>query len=427
MQDIIIYLLYLFRPLSYATLNVGVGGLTFFEMFGGLSLLAIIFIYLLNLGDPRARRIDTVDIVIFVFIFWCMGIYIAYIDKSQVQDLLKYTIPLFTYIVIRNTLKSQQQYLQLLWVMIVAYSVPIVFSAVLILLKKGVYVQDYWTGLYRFTGTFPNPHDFGHSMALFLFICAIYVTLLKYRLGVSVSTFKKYFMLIVAVFALYCLYKSYVRTAFLGLVIFTFIYFYFYNKKVLVIGGVTIVFAVVASWSVWSLIFHDVVDVAEGERDSDRIASGRPYIWNHNLTEFSKLTFDRKLAGVGLGNRSHVLSTASGADNFWNSHNDYLEIMIQTGVIGLMIFVFLQMLIIRSILKLPKQERNVFVAFYIAVFCMNFASNSYIDRFGLSQTFYMLLAYIEIRRRGVESDVSACSTDTGSSRILYKRDQKNNV
>ena len=121
MQDIIIYLLYLFRPLSYATLNVGIGSLSFFEIFGGFSLLAIVFVYLLNLGDARARRVNAIDIVVMMYVFWCVGIYIAYIDRSHIQDLLKFTIPLLTYIVVRNTIKSPQQYLKLIWVMVVAY------------------------------------------------------------------------------------------------------------------------------------------------------------------------------------------------------------------------------------------------------------------------------------------------------------------
>lgn len=396
MQDIMLYILYFFRPLSYATFNIGVGGLTFFEMFGGVSLILVFFVYLLNFGSVESRRVGYIDLLVYLFVFWCIGVYVAYIDKSHIEDLLKYTIPLFTYVVIKNTIKSREQYLKLLWVMIFAYSVPVILSGVLVFLHMGVYVQDYWTGLYRFTGSFPNPHDFGHTMSLYIFTCMIYITLYKITYNLPVPMMKKYFMLAVGVFALFCLYKSYVRTAFIGVILFFTIHYYYYNKKVLIIGGTTVVFLIIASWSVWSLIFHDVVDVTKGDRDADRIASGRPFIWKHNLNEFGKLTFDRKLAGIGLGNRSHVLTVQNG-DNFWNSHNDYLEIMIQTGIIGFLIFVFLQILLFRSILRLPLGERNVFIAFYIAVFFMNFASNSYIDRFGLSQTFYMLLAYSEIR------------------------------
>jgi hypothetical protein len=31
---------------------------------------------------------------------------------------------------------------------------------------------------------------------------------------------------------------------------------------------------------------------------------------------------------------------------------------------------------------------------------MNFVSNSYVSRFGLGQMYYMLLAYVEVRRMG---------------------------
>ena len=401
MIDSILYFLYLFRPVAYVTLNRTIAGFSSLEVYAAISFVLLLFIWVVQWRIERGRRVTAVDLFILLYVLWCVGSYLTYFEKAHIKDLFKFLLPFITYSIIRNSLRSREQYIKLLWIMIVGFSIPIVISTVLISLHKGVYVQDYWTKLYRFTGTYPNPHDLGHSMTFFMMLVGVYVVLVSRKVADNRKKFrlwKKVFISILIIMALYCLYKSYVRTAYLGLVVFMAVGLFIYNKKLFFIGGAGLAVVAIIAWSLITLIFHDIVEVAEGSRDADRIASGRPYIWKHNMGEFSKLTIDRQLAGVGVGNRSHVLSTGIGKDNFWNSHNDFLEVMIQTGVIGFLLFLIMQILLFRAIIKMPRSERGIFLALFIAVFFMNFASNSYVSRFGLGQSFFMILAYIEFRR-----------------------------
>lgn len=402
MIDGVLYFLYLFRPIAYVTMDKTVAGFSFLEIFAAVSFVLLMFLWVTQLGSRRGRQVTAVDLFILLYILWVVGAYLTYFEKANVKDLLKFLLPFITYVVIRNSLRSKDQYIKLLWIMVVGFSIPIIATTLLISMNKGVYVQNYWTKLYRFTGTYPNPHDLGHNMTFFIMLVGLYVVFLKekyVRDGKTIQMWRKVFIGLLVGMALYCLYKSYVRTAYLGLIVFIALWLYFKNKKLFFISIAGMAAVITISWSLVTLIFHDVAEVAEGSRDTEKIAGGRPYIWKHNLTGFSNLTIDRQFAGVGVGNRYDVLSKGvRGEDNFWNSHNDYLEVMIQTGIIGFLLFLTMQILLFRAVVRLPKSERGIFIAIFLAVTFMNLASNSYVTRFGLGQSFYMILAFIEFRR-----------------------------
>lgn len=399
MTEFLLSMVYFLRPVAYAQFRVDVSGLSTLEIFAILS-----FVILLMLAITRLYRfkMSAIDLFIFLYAFWCIGAFFVYIDKAQVVDLAKFILPFFTYLVLKYAINSRAQYMRVLWLMIVGFSIPVGMTTILILLHKGVYVQDYWTGLFRFTGSYPNPHDLGHNMTFLLMLIVVYITLWRntdepmYR---PLPVWRKVFLATLVILALFCLYKSYVRTAYLGLVAFFLVYLFFINKKLMLTAAAGLIVAVVAFWSVWALIFHDVVEVYQGERATENIGSGRPYIWKHNFEIFSNLSIDRQLAGVGVGNRSHVLSSSHASENIWNSHNDYLEVFMQTGIVGFIIFIIIQVLLFRCIRYLDKRERYVFMALFVAVAFMNFASNSYVTRFGLGQTFYMVFVYVEAKRR----------------------------
>ena len=101
------------------------------------------------------------------------------------------------------------------------------------------------------------------------------------------------------------------------------------------------------------------------------------------------MRFDEWLAGVGIGHRTHFE-----ANDVWNSHNDFLEVMIQTGIIGFVIFMVIQLLFLRQILRMRGQEKYLFLALFVAVSAMNFMSNSYVARFSVGQIYYMLMSYV---------------------------------
>lgn len=287
--------------------------------------------------------------------------------------------------------------------LLVGFLVPILASAWLIFNGKGLdseMTMTYWTGIERYQGVFVNPHNLGHSMALAFFIAVIYgwfnyVDRVPGQPWLTNSA--KIVLLLVVVFGLFDLYYSFVRTTWFGMIIFLGFFTFYYSKKAAFMLFGSIVGVALLALPILSLVFFDFVEVAKGEKEADRIGSGRPYIWSHNIEIFKKLSFDMKLAGVGVGNHAEMGTHKATVEGVWNSHNDFLEVMMQTGIVGLLLFLFVQVQIFLVIRKLPTRDRGIFMALFLAVMFMNFSSNSYFSRFSIGQIFFMILAYVESR------------------------------
>jgi len=298
----------------------------------------------------------------------------------------------------KSLLFNSKHYKKCLYLLILGLSIPTIISAVMVARGIGLDKVDYWTGLARYQGIFVNPHNFGHTMAFLAMVIVLYYGLHgtgRELLFVKIPLNKKIMLFVIGIIALYCLYQSYVRTAWIGLVVFACSLTFFISRKKFA-GLLFIAFVITAlSIPLLKVVFHDVVEVAEGKRETERIGSGRPYIWKHNLTQFSQIGLDRQLAGVGIGNRVGIFREEHNSDNIWNSHNDFLEVMIQTGIVGFCLFCSIQYFFLRRILSLGNRERYFFTSIFIAVMVMNFFSNSYVVRFSIGQMYYMVMAYIE--------------------------------
>jgi len=104
---------------------------------------------------------------------------------------------------------------------------------------------------------------------------------------------------------------------------------------------------------------------------------------------YAQLPIDQQLAGIGIG-------TDDTAEGTFRGHSDWLRIIWDTGIIGFALFAWLQILILRAILRMRGSERYVFLALFAAVNVMMLASNSYNLRIQVSQVYYIMLAFIEI-------------------------------
>ncbi len=378
-------------------------GLNVNEVFAILATGILIIAFVLRIISSKKLNISVVDFFLFSFIIWVFFIYVLYLDRSNFKDAAKFVLPFVTYFVLKNVVRDTRHYSRLVKIMLIGYSVPVVASTFLIVQGKSLYTILYWNNLSRFKGVYVNCHDLGHCMALFCMLIIIYaVVCAEDKILVPLPRQRLFFVLVctLSVFAFYCLWKSYVRTCLLGLIVFLYYYLFRVNKKVLVIMTGIMCFVGVLFAAMLYTIFYDMVDSASGKDSAENFGSGRPYIWKHNLTEFSMQPIDGILAGVGVGNTwSHTKKKSDVVGEMLNSHNDFLDVLTQTGLVGLFLFLSFQFCLFRKILALNGRVRYVFLAFFLAVSLMNFASNSYITRFGLGQMFYSILCYIELPDR----------------------------
>ena len=121
---------------------------------------------------------------------------------------------------------------------------------------------------------------------------------------------------ILAAIALFCLYKSAVRSAVLGLLIFLGLYGYMQNKKALLLGGAALAVVAVLSAPIWipALLHEFAPDRRGGEPELMEMGSGRPARWTNDIAMYAKLPIDQQIAGIGIG----VRSTSEDDDGRWS-------------------------------------------------------------------------------------------------------------
>jgi O-antigen ligase len=392
MELILLKLVAFFRPLASIKYAADVFEIVGVGLFG-----LIVLVFLSNSALRKTITVSAVDVVIVSFALWCIAIYIIYFDKARISEVAKMLIPLLSYIVVKNVVRERAQYTRLLFWMIIGFSVPLMVSVFLIATGQGLDYVSYWTGIPRWEGAYTGAHSLGHSMTLFLITLVLYSRLTRQsdeggtvRKGAA----SRVVFAALGALAVFLLYKSQVRSAIVGLIAFAAVYLSFYNRKLLLAGGAGLAVLAVATLPVWMpVLLPDVWLVEQGRADVSAIGSGRQTFWRHNLELFADLPFDRQLAGVGIGNRDSF-----SAEDVLDSHNDWLDVLMQTGIVGVLLLLGLQILVLRAILRIPGRERFGYLALFIAVNIMMFVSNSYVWRIQVSHLYFMMLAYIEVKR-----------------------------
>jgi len=362
----------------------------------------IIAAFAMRAATHKNLNLSVTDLVIGAFVFWCVAIYVIYIDKSHINVLAKFVIPLLTYVVVKSVIPSREQYLKMLWLLILGFSIPVFSSALLILLGGGVENISYWTGMPRHEGIYNGSHDMGHNSAFLLMAIWLYLLLLKEKrtLVRDLSVVTKAILVLLVLTATYLLYQSHVRTTIVGLSVFGTVLLAMYYKRPLLIfvAAAILVSSFMLSENIQKRFFPEGV-WAEKATDFDvsNYGSSRPLIWSKQIKAFLGVPVDQQLAGIGIGNN---LGEETGrADDYIlnkDTHNDFFRVMLHTGIVGLLLFVGLQLAILSRILRLDSGVKYAFLAIFAAVTVMNLVSNSYITRFGLAQMFYFLMAYVEL-------------------------------
>lgn len=392
MELVLLKLVGLFRPLAsieYAEIVFDVAAIALFAMLVGA--------FLVNSATRRAIRLSAIDVTVFAFATWCLATYVIYFESSDIRHVAKLLIPLLSFTVVKNVVRDRLQYRDLLFWILVGFSIPLILSVMLIATGKGVDHVNYWTGIPRWQGAYANSHNMGHSMTLLIMILVLY-WIMKHSFGNEQAKFgvaPRLVLLSLGGMALFCLYMSQVRSAILGLIVFGSIYLFFTHKKLLIAGTAGLTLLAVALSPYWlPALLPDVVTLDQGGGEAIDIGSSRPRFWLHNLTVFANLPLDQMLAGVGIGNIAPGLI----AERAFDSHNDWMDVLMQTGMIGFVIFVTLQVFIFKAIRRLDGIERSYFIALFFAVCVMMFVSNSYAWRIQVGHLYYIILAFIELRR-----------------------------
>lgn len=401
MELFLINALAFLRPVLSIDTGLRLSSFSLFELAAIFFSAIVVAAFGIRAAVRKTLNLSVVDIVILGFVGWCIAIYFIYMGDSHVNVLAKFIIPPLTYMVAKSAIPDRTSYQTTLLLLVVGFAIPLLASSVSILAGGGLERVNYWTGIARYQGVYYGAHDMSHNAAFLIMVVWLYL-LLRRDSAVAlrqVGTLSRTFLFLLVGAAVYLIYMGRVRTTLLGLFFFAAVLLALYYKRlwVIVVATVFVGASAVLSEDVQRKFFPEGIQ-AEKTADFDVMSYGsnRPAIWKRQMAEFLDLPLDRQLAGIGIGN---TLAEQTGQYDYIlekDTHNDFLRVMVHTGLVGFALFVALQVLLLKRVLTIDCSAKWAFLALFGAVTIMNLASNSYVSRFGLAQMFYLLMAYVEL-------------------------------
>ncbi|HUI45135.1 MAG TPA: O-antigen ligase family protein [Nitrospirota bacterium] len=167
------------------------------------------------------------------------------------------------------------------------------------------------------------------------FYCCYMVFFLFYMYSCSKTIFLKVLIFSLFIIQTIMLVLSYTRTAWAGFIVsLPFFILFSKNKKRLVIPVLATMIIIASLFSViYYGAYKDVTEKKEYGFSSWQYRWG--YAWPASIKAFQ----EKPIMGWGLGNDLYALAKAAKFDN--TSHNDYLLILVETGLIGISLYLWL--------------------------------------------------------------------------------------
>jgi hypothetical protein len=242
------------------------------------------------------------------------------------------------------------------------------------------------SGYARLRGAYANIHNHAHAMALFAAVGAYHLR--------RISGWKRIFPAVFIAAAITLLGLTYVRTALVGLVVFSLVFLLLERQwKIAAIAFFALTAAVTGS-AVLQDRFADIATLLTAdpaEADTGKIGSGRISLWTEAFASWASQSPLDLVAGVGL-DRQRTLN-----HHALDAHNDYLSLLFQLGPAGLATFLVFHALVVHtawSLRRSPDPDTQAFAHFAIALTAMvvvdNFLSNSYINRVHIAWLYWAL-------------------------------------
>lgn len=371
-----------FRPLALINIKILIGGLNAFELF------AIIFSYLLLFSIALNFKKINLDLISISILFFCYYCFISIAWGSQIRTVLQVTLPFILYFAVRVMVNESKQIKLILTVLIISYCLPIVGSAFQIIQGSSIGHVEYITGIERHLGMYMKIHALSYAMFFFSVLFYMYVVVNQLK-----NKQIKWILLVLLIVSFFCLFKSYARSAYIGLVLFWVVSLWGFNKKYFY-------FVLTFSLIVGSLYLTSLEQIffKTKEFDINVATSGRIYIWEHNINLFLDSDIDSKLIGHGLG--VGTTKVVGSANEIWSSHNDFLHALMGLGSIGLVLYILIYLILLKDIYfsNLEKRTKYFYYGTILSVIAMNFGSGVTLFQVGISQQFWMVIGLFYVYR-----------------------------
>ena len=354
------------RPISLMGHKVGIGGIGVLEFVGiGISYLLLIPFFM-SLKLYRAHLID-----FFIFLF-CLYAVASLSWGSDIRKVTQTILPFLLYFSVRMFVRRTAHLNALFVALVIGFLIPIAVSTFNVVLGRSIELVEYWNKLPRHSGAFAGSHILAYTMLFFSYI---------YCLALRTPQLKKPYIFggisVFLLLSIYCLYESHTRTALFGFVIFWTLYLWGNSKRLFFIA---VLLAFFASFTYIDQI-NSLIWKKGQERDLNRATSGRVEFWQDNIRLFLDSSLPQQSIGRGLGH-----------DQVFLFHNDYIALLMNLGVVGLFLYLFMLIILLYDIYLFKDNKlKFLFGAILISSAIMSFGSNAVISRLELSQYFWLFM------------------------------------
>ncbi|MBN1307317.1 MAG: O-antigen ligase family protein [Chitinispirillaceae bacterium] len=222
------------------------------------------------------------------------------------------------------------------------------------------------------TGTFSTHHAILGSMMVFpLALCIYRSTASRHLLG-------KIFYLSGGVLSFYIVVISGSRSSIVGIIASIVIWLFFgfsVTKKYLI--SIMVVGVVATVLFLFSPLRRLVIDTIKNSETSmlDISSYQRLIIWKEAFHQFAEASPLNKLFGIGIGNYYTMTYSFQMIEGFnWVSgaHNNYIHVLIETGIVGFFVFIFFFGFILAALWRRSTNDRLCRVLFYATLaFCFS--------------------------------------------------------
>lgn len=378
------------RPLTLTMVDVSIFTFSAFEIFGVAISYMMLIPILMNL---RNFRLDRTTLLSILFCFYCIE---SILLGSDFTIVARVTLPFIVFFATRILITEPKQIHTILVALIIGYLMPIVTSTYMIIVGRGIEIVDYWTKITYFQGLYGGSHGLGYAMLFFSFIYCLQKQTCQLNGRLAKSG-----LLVIQLLAIFCLFKSYTRTAMVGFIIFWVIYLWGFNKKRFILAIIaSVLLAIVASQQVKIIFLKTRTD----QFNLNDATSGRLTIWHHNIQLFLDSSIPQQILGRGLGNQSRKI--IGDKSQVWSPHNNYLNLLMSLGVVGLLMYLTILASLFWDLFTcgLERKLRYFYLGLIVSVAIMNFFSNAVIFRVELSQYFWLFMGFFYFTKEKAEAD-----------------------
>jgi len=367
--DIGVLLLLLVRASTDASLGSFSSGLPSQQRLIGLllspnSALILILIvggglFLLRRG-LRASSLPVAHVYGFLLLIGVIGVLRADNLVSSLYEWLRTASALIIYALVVNLFRNPERIQRAVDILAGSFVLPAIFGFYELALGQGRFLSS--IGARRIDGTFGHPNPYGVYLLIVLsvFLCQA-LTQSGKRKWLSLSIVAASSMLLVA---------TYARSVWVGLVVVLVVVGVFQGRRLLLLAPLILVAALRAIPSIGARL----------ENPMSGSFANRQGIWETLFQQWTYVTSQSqssvaialdRLTGLGPGSFVPLMSLSQSA--VAAPHNDYLRVLIESGIFGLVLFILLYVILIRLAYRTWRRSSGPMAALALSLLAVTLA------------------------------------------------------